>query len=284
VVAFARDASAEPAWIGSLSSEAARQAVAMLSARHKQTVEAHYFRPVPLLTVLDGYERFGNDGLPDDPLRPGDPRRNMRDPVTWFSSSAFAEACVRLGIWPGFWLLSMRAILCGLLNDGLFRGRFPVQGFAATPQGRLAVFQHAQDVADAELPGELRRRFVESRLRALTRATPAGMGWSGARIPGDFAVPGIRQDQEASCAGTIWSTAPTLLTWPAVSVTSVGSISASGWAGAVAKFRGSLHQGFTASRTTDLASVINSCEDRPGLFPHGDGRATGESTSSKPRS
>jgi hypothetical protein len=46
----------------------------------------------------------------------------------------------------------MRTILCGLLNDGLFRGRLRVQGFEATPDGQLAVFQHAQTSADADLP------------------------------------------------------------------------------------------------------------------------------------
>jgi hypothetical protein len=46
----------------------------------------------------------------------------------------------------------------------LFRGRLTVQGFEATPEGQLAVCQHAQAVADADLPAELRRRYVESSL------------------------------------------------------------------------------------------------------------------------
>lgn len=93
--AFAREPSTEPEWIASLESEAIRQAVAMPAAPYKQTVEAYYGRPVPLLTVLDGYERFGNGGLPEDPLRPGDPRRDMRDPVTWFCRARSRKrACV----------------------------------------------------------------------------------------------------------------------------------------------------------------------------------------------
>jgi hypothetical protein len=161
-IAFARDASMEQAWIDSLSSELVRQSVAMLSTRQQQTVEAHYGVPVPLLTLLDGFERFGNNGLPNDPDRPQAPRHNMNAAIMWFVLSAFAEACVRLEISTEFWLFYMRAILCGLLNDGLFRGRFTVQGFQATPEGRLAVFQHAQAVADADLPAELRRRYMES--------------------------------------------------------------------------------------------------------------------------
>jgi hypothetical protein len=136
----------------------------MLAARQKQIAEEHYGTPLLLLTVLDGFERFGNDGLPDDPNRPEDPRHNMNGEIMWFVLSAFAEACVRLEISTEFWLFWMRAILCGLLNDGLFRERFTVQEFSATPEGRLAVFQHVQDVADADLPGELRRRCLESGL------------------------------------------------------------------------------------------------------------------------
>ncbi len=56
----------------------------------------------------------------------------------------------------------MRAILRRLLNDGLFRGRLTVQGFKATPDGQLAVFQHAQTTADADLPAKLWRRSIES--------------------------------------------------------------------------------------------------------------------------
>ena len=161
-VGFARDASQEQAWIDSLSGNPVRQAVAMLSDRQQQTVEAHYGVPVPLLTLLDGFERFGNDGLPNDPDRPQAPRHNMNAAIMWFVLSAFAEACIRLEISAEFWVFYMRAILCGLLNDGLFRGRLTVQEFEATPDGRLAVFQHAQTVADADLPAELRRRYMES--------------------------------------------------------------------------------------------------------------------------
>lgn len=161
-IAFARDASQERAWIDSLSGNAVRQSVALLSDLQKQTVEVHYGVPVPLLTLLDGFERFGNDGMPDDPDRPLAPRHNMNAAIMWFMLSAFAEACVRLEISVEFWVFYMRAILCGLLNDGLFRGRLTVQGFEATPEGRLAVFQHAQAVADADLPAELRRRYMES--------------------------------------------------------------------------------------------------------------------------
>jgi Ferritin-like len=160
---FARDHSKEAAWVEALADDAVVQAIAMLSARRKQTVEAHYGVPVPLLALLDGFERFGSDGLPDDPLRP-DERHNMSEPIMWFVLSSFADACVQLEISTEFWLFFTRPILCGLLNDGLFRGRFPVQGFQATPEGQMAVFQHVQNVADADLRAELRQRFVDAEL------------------------------------------------------------------------------------------------------------------------
>jgi hypothetical protein len=72
-VGFAHDASQGQAWIGSLSGDPVRQPVAMLSDRQKQTLQAHYGVPVPLLMLLDGSERFGNDGLPNDPDRPQGP-------------------------------------------------------------------------------------------------------------------------------------------------------------------------------------------------------------------
>ena len=162
--AFAGDPAAEPLFVSAVSSAAVRPAVAMLSERQKQTVESHYGVPVPLLAVLDGFERFGNDGLPDDPLRPGDPRHNMNGPIMWFIWSAFVEVCLQLNISPKFWRFYARLILCGMMNDGLFRGRFVVRGFGATPEGRTSIFRYVQEVPDADLPGELRRRYVESGL------------------------------------------------------------------------------------------------------------------------
>ncbi len=52
----------------------------------------------------------------------------------------------------------------GMLNDGLFRGRFHVDGFDATPEGREAVFAFVQEVTDADLPGEIRKRYARSGL------------------------------------------------------------------------------------------------------------------------
>jgi hypothetical protein len=161
---YAKDASREQIWLDALADEATRRAIGMLAARQQHTVEVHYGVPVPLLTVLDGFERFGNNGLPDDPQRPEDPRHTMNDEVMWFVLCAFAEACVRLDISAEFWTFFQRPVLCGLLNDGLFRGRFRVEGFDATPEGREAIYAFVQQVAETDLPGEIRKRYAGSGL------------------------------------------------------------------------------------------------------------------------
>jgi hypothetical protein len=161
---YAKDENQEQTWLAALADEPTRQAIDMLAARQQQTVEVHYGVPVPLLTVLDGFERFGGNRLPDDAMRPEDPRHTMNDELMWFVLGAFAEACVQLGVSAEFWTFLQRPILCGLLNDGLFRGRFHVDGFDATPEGREAVFAFVQEVTDADLPGEIRKRYARSGL------------------------------------------------------------------------------------------------------------------------
>src|SRR5919107_6400840 len=49
-----------PGLLDAISSEPPRQAIAMLSARQKQTLEAQYGVPVPPLSVLDGGAPDGN--------------------------------------------------------------------------------------------------------------------------------------------------------------------------------------------------------------------------------
>jgi hypothetical protein len=51
----------------------------------------------------------------------------------WFNWVAFGDACLQLGFEPQIWQAHLRAILLGLFNDGVFRGRFTVTRFPATP-------------------------------------------------------------------------------------------------------------------------------------------------------
>lgn len=158
---FAKDATQEAAWAAALAPANVRDAVGRLEEKQRSTVVAHYGQPVPLLTLLDGYERFGDNSLPDDPQRPADVRHTMNGDTMWFVWSAFVDACLRIGgaIPAEFWNGMARAILEGLLNDGLFRGRFTVHGFTADPAGKAAIRAHVRGLSAADLPAELQRRY-----------------------------------------------------------------------------------------------------------------------------
>lgn len=162
--AYAKDATQEAQWLAAARQPVVEAAARMLSARQVQTVESHYGTPLPLLALLDSFQQFGADTLPTDPLRPVDPLHRMNGAALWFIWGAFAEACTTLGISRDFWLFLTRAILCGLLSDGVFRGRFTVNGFSATPEGKLAILAHVQQLAADDLLVEVRRRFAESGL------------------------------------------------------------------------------------------------------------------------
>jgi hypothetical protein len=150
----------EQQWSSALIQPDVSQAITRLAIRQRDTVVAHFGRPAPLLTFADCFEKFGDDSLPDDPQRPVDPRHNMNGEVMWFFWSAFIDACSRLSnsiadIPIDFWRGMARAVLVGLLNDGVFRGRFAVNGFGNNPQGKIDIRQHALGLADAALAAEL---------------------------------------------------------------------------------------------------------------------------------
>ncbi|MEK6233227.1 MAG: hypothetical protein N2C14_00795, partial [Planctomycetales bacterium] len=146
-------------------------AIQLLANRQMHTVESVYGNSVPLLTLLEGYELFGrgvaNDGLPPDPLRPSDPNHQMNGPRMWFNWCAMADACLRqtTPIHPEFWRGHMRAILLGLLNDGVIRERFPVDGFSkADPQVAQKMKDHVIALNDNDLQAELASRFKATAL------------------------------------------------------------------------------------------------------------------------
>jgi hypothetical protein len=161
---FARDPAQLPAWETALESDGVADALTLLSTRQADTVARHYGNPTPLLTVLDAFEQFGAGRLPDDPLRPGDPH-SMNGPEMWFFWSAFADGCIREGVADVFWQDYARAVLAGLMHDGLFRGRFTIQGFdPADPQTPDRVRASVRQLPAANVPTELARRFRESGL------------------------------------------------------------------------------------------------------------------------
>jgi L-Lysine epsilon oxidase N-terminal/L-lysine epsilon oxidase C-terminal domain len=154
----------EADWDAAIQAADTQAAITLLATRQAETVTEHFGNPVPLLTLLDCYDRFGGNRLAPDPERPSEPRHNMNAAIMWFFWSAFADACLRLQIEPTFWRGNLRAILVGMLNDGVFRGRFSVSGFPAGEAARAAISAHVQALAPGDLVAEAARRYRESGL------------------------------------------------------------------------------------------------------------------------
>lgn len=154
-----------PAWEASIAEAERAQAITLLADRQQLTVTSYYGDPVDMQDLFDGYELFGRGELPPDPLRPDAPQHQMDGNTMWFFWSAFADACLRLRLDPGFWKIEARAILVGLLNDGLFRGRFEVEGFPKSQEGQAQIKAHCANLPDDEaaILAELAKRLVESR-------------------------------------------------------------------------------------------------------------------------
>ena len=152
------------AWQEAISLPSAREAITLLKGRILETINIHFGTPADLDNLLECYELFGSNKLPDDPLRPQAPRHNMNGWIMWFFYSAFLDASLATSVSPEKEELRNlgRAILIGLLNDGLFRRRFPVRGFTRDDQGASAVRQFVRTIAPGDIEGELARRFVDS--------------------------------------------------------------------------------------------------------------------------
>ena len=148
---FALDPSREAEWNTAVNRTEVVAAVAHLSGIHVQTVQQHYGDPIDQAKLFDGYQHFGANTLPDDPARPQDVRHNMNGESLWFR-------------WCAFWEIELRAILIGLLNDGLMRGRFTVNGFSQDATGQAAIITFVTGLANNQLQAETRQRYRDSGL------------------------------------------------------------------------------------------------------------------------
>jgi hypothetical protein len=159
---FAKDPAREGDFAAAIQGAAVEPTLRLLSGKQKATVERHYGTPLPLLALLDSYQQFGAGTLPGDPLRPVDPHHQMNGAALWFVWCAFVESAVQKNVDPDFWRFLLRAILCGMLSDGLERGRFTVEGF---DKGRPEeIFAFVQQIAESDLLPEARRRYAQSGL------------------------------------------------------------------------------------------------------------------------
>jgi hypothetical protein len=150
-----------PEWHARIREPTVQSAVGLLSGLQIRTLSENYGNPIPLNTTVESYERFGSDRLPDDPLRPQDPRHNMNGPEMWFFWAAFCHAAIELAVSPNFWTRHLRPLMIGLMNDGVFRGRFAVPGFSSGG-GHQPIRDYVDQIADIDLVAETRRRLYDA--------------------------------------------------------------------------------------------------------------------------
>ena len=134
-----------------------------LANRQVATAQNYYGDPIDSDSLLDSFQKFGRDVLPDDPQRPQEVKHRMNGPIMWFIWAAFAAASIRHDELAADWKLLSRAILVGLLADGVFRQRYEVQGFSSNQEVE-AILNHVAGLSDAQVQSELLRRYRESGL------------------------------------------------------------------------------------------------------------------------
>lgn len=162
-LAYARGTAGEAEWVSALADPAARAAVEVLGAGQEVLVGKYFGAPLRIEDLLTAYERFGEASLPTDPQRPDRPHQ-MDGASMWFFWLAFADAAERLGRAAAFWDAFTRAILLGMLHDGIFRGRFTVEGFTADDAGRAAMRTWVTGLGPADLAAAARQRYAQSGL------------------------------------------------------------------------------------------------------------------------
>ncbi len=164
--AYAHDAAQLDAWVNAVRTAPAPEAIALLGERQLETIAKHYGDPIDPAGLLAGFELFGRGELPPDPLRPAHPNHRMDGAQMWFIWGSFVDACIRLPFRAESWHTVGKAILAGLLHDGVFRGRYPVTGFSADEAGKSAMRAFVTGLGSEELLADLRKRFLESGLFA----------------------------------------------------------------------------------------------------------------------
>jgi hypothetical protein len=154
---FAKGTVTESAWATAVTTANLLGAVTRMADVQETTVFERYGRPVPLLTLLDSFERFGQNNLPSDPAHsePGGKHNMNGAQFQWGRWAAFADAAVRLGIKPDFWRAMKRAILAGFWFDGLRLSFTITSPFGATPTpANIQTF--VRTGADADIDTQLR--------------------------------------------------------------------------------------------------------------------------------
>jgi hypothetical protein len=141
------------AWLTTVSETGMAEVVRALSASQIRILEGHFGSPPAAERLNEAYWLFGADRLPEDALRPREPRHRMDGATMWLVWLSFADACLRLGEAPATWETLARGIALGLVSDALQRTDRP-------PPERLQITRYQ--------PGEETQAMVGADLAVLS--------------------------------------------------------------------------------------------------------------------
>ena len=81
--------------MAAISDTVVAESIQRLEKLQRETVVQTFGTPARLEDLLTCWELFGDDSLPDDPLRPVDVRHTMNGDSMWFFWAAFVDAAIR---------------------------------------------------------------------------------------------------------------------------------------------------------------------------------------------
>lgn len=161
-LAFATNPAAEPARANAIAQPAAREAISLLSSRQAETIRQHFGNPVQFLTLLDAYERFGDNSLPDDPLRPARPRHSMDAPANVVQLGGIRRCLPAAGLRAPNLAGPPARNLAGPVQRRSLPGPLHGNQVPSHAAGKQAMRDHVRNLDDAALQPELRARFAAS--------------------------------------------------------------------------------------------------------------------------
>ena len=163
-MAFALDPEREKEWAIAITGDETQRAIRSLMKQQRDTVIKYYGKPLNIAEFTESFEKFGDDSLPNDLQRPQDVRHNMNGPVMWFVWAACIDACLRSSMESlhDFARTLGRGVLVGLINDGLFRKRFPIAGFDLEEGTKKKIREYVDRVDKSKLQQEFLRRFRQA--------------------------------------------------------------------------------------------------------------------------
>ena len=116
----------QPSWDTFLATPGVADSISRLSEAQIRIFTRHFGDPIEEGRVVEAFVRFGSSSLPDDQLRPQDPRHHMDGHTMWNIWLAFASASIQLGIDVERWGIIAKGVVVGLVHDSLYRSDRPM--------------------------------------------------------------------------------------------------------------------------------------------------------------